>query len=226
VGLFVLKVLWSALNIREFMDNILEFRNVNFCYNERFIIKDLSTVIKPGERVSLIGPSGSGKTTFLRLAAGLEKPRSGEIFLRGQKVADEKIFVPASQRGVGFVFQNFALFEKVSVEKNIYYGCKTQENRQEAQRLIELMGLQIHLKKYPSQLSGGERQRVALVRSLAIKPDLIFLDEPFSSIDPRQTLFLINEIKQVFTQLNVTALMVSHSMSDAENFSSHLMKFE
>ncbi len=206
--------------------SILSCRNISFFHGEKKIIRSLSCEVTYGDRISLIGPSGSGKTSFLRLCAGLEKPSSGEILLRGETVASSSIFVPPGKRHIGFVFQNFALFDKVNIQKNIYYGCQNSEHEQEAIRLIELFKLQDHLKKYPHQLSGGEKQKVALARSLAVKTDLIFLDEPFSSIDSGQTKFLIEEMKELFSILKITALMVTHSPEEAELFSDRIIDFE
>ena len=199
--------------------------SLGFKKKSRNIFENFNCSIKKGQLVSLLGSNGSGKTSFLRLCAGFERPTQGEIRLRGQVVANREVFIPASQRGIGFVFQNLALFEKVSVEKNIFYGCKTKDHRNEARRLTDLMGLQGHLKKFPNELSGGERQKLALVRSLAVKPDIMFLDEPFSSIDRNQTEILIGEIKKLFKNLEITAIMVTHSERESELFSSHTLNF-
>ena len=193
--------------------------------DSKSIFKNLDCFIEKGHLVSLPGANGVGKTSFLRLCAGLERPTQGWIKLRGKMVAGERVFVPARHRGIGFVFQDFALFEKVNVKKNILYGCKTQEHRAQAQHLIKLMGLERHLKKFPGQLSGGERQKVALVRSLALKPDIMFLDEPFSSIDQSHTKDLIREIKNLFLDLKITAILVTHNQHESEMFSSRELDF-
>ena len=206
------------------MSVVLECRNLSFSYPEKTLFKDFNLQIKKGERVSILGESGCGKTSLLRVCAGLEKPSGGEVLLRGQTVVNDSVFVPVNKRNIGFVFQNFALFEKVSVEKNIFYGCKNDSHKEEAKKLIEIMKLSNHLKKYPYQLSGGEKQKVALARSLALQPDLIFLDEPFSSIDPDQTQFLMKEVINLFEKLDVTALMVTHSIEESQLFSSRTVK--
>jgi iron(III) transport system ATP-binding protein len=207
------------------MTPVLECRNIGFSYAQKRVLSDFSCQVEKGERVSLLGPSGSGKTTLLRLMAGLEKPDEGEILLRGEKVSSSQVFVPASQRKIGFVFQNFALFEKITVKQNIEYGCKTQDDQRTANKLIELMKLEKHIKKKPYQLSGGEKQKVALARSLALSPDIIFLDEPFSNIDFDQTEFLIDEIKDLFTQLSITSIMVTHSPEESKRFSTRVIQF-
>ena len=202
----------------------IECQSLGFKRESGDIFKNFHCSVEKGHLVSLLGSNGSGKTSFLRLCAGFEKPTEGEIRLRGKVVADEKTFVPVGERGIGFVFQNLALFEKVSVEKNIFYGCKTESHRVEARRLTNLMGLKKYLKNFPNELSGGERQKLALVRSLALKPDIMFLDEPFSSIDENQTEILIGEMKKLFEDLKVTAIMVTHSERESRLFSSHTLK--
>ncbi len=204
---------------------MIECESLGFKRESKNILENFNCSIEKGHLVSLLGPNGSGKTSFLRLCAGFEKPTSGEIKLRGKVVANREIFIPASQRGIGFVFQNLALFEKVSVEKNIFYGCKTKDHRDEARRLTDIMGLREYLKKFPGELSGGERQKLALVRSLAVKPDIMFLDEPFSSIDRNQTEALIEEIKRLFKDLGITAVMVTHSERESKLFSSRTLRF-
>ncbi len=206
------------------MTPALQAQKVSYSYPGKKVLQDFDCAINPSESVALLGRSGCGKTSLLRLFAGLARPESGEVLLRGQVVADTKTFVPPEKRGLGFVFQNFALFEKVSVERNIFYGCKTEEDRKEAQKMIDLMKLEDHLKKLPHQLSGGEKQKVALARTLALRPDIILLDEPFSNIDPDQTEFLIKEIKILFDKLKVTSLMVTHSPRDSELFADRVIE--
>lgn len=205
--------------------NIIEFQEVDFLRGERSILESVSCQILKGERVALFGSSGSGKTTFLRLCAGLERVDKGYIFLRGEEVCGPDKFVPPGERKIGFVFQNYALFEKVKVLKNILYGCKNSQDKEEAYRLIKLMSLSQHLDKWPMQLSGGERQKVALARSLALRPDIILLDEPFASLDPKQSRFLIDEMKALFSRLDVTAVMVTHSEEEAHLFAQRILKF-
>ena len=203
---------------------ILEVKNLTFTRNNTSILKDFSLDVEKGERLCLLGESGCGKTTLLRLCAGLEACESGEIYLRSILVNDSNNFVKPGDRKVGYVFQNYALFEKINIRKNIEYGCKNEEDLIEAKKLIELLNLMDHLEKYPHELSGGEKQKVALARSLALKPDLLFLDEPFSSIDPDQTKYLINEMKELFSQLNVTVVMVTHSIDEANQFATRTIK--
>lgn len=207
------------------MSFILESRHLCFSYGVHPILENFSCQINSGEKIAILGESGCGKTSFLRLVAGLERPKSGEIYLRGHLVSGPNNFIEPSRRGLGYVFQNFALFEKVNVSKNIHYGCQNESHNEEAQKLISLMNLKQHLDKKPHQLSGGERQKVALARSLAQKPDILLLDEPFSSIDPSQTDYLIDELKELFIELQVTALMVTHSREESKRFSDRVIEF-
>lgn len=206
--------------------SILSAKNLHFSYGEKKILNNFSCEVQKGERLCYLGASGCGKTTFLRICAGLEKPTSGEVILRGTKACGDNTFVHPSKRKVGFVFQNFALFEKISVQKNIEYGCQKPEDFDEAKKLIGLLSLESHLNKYPHQLSGGEKQKVALARSLALKPDVILLDEPFSSIDTDQTEYLIKEMTELFEKLKVTAVMVTHSKEEARQFATRVETFK
>lgn len=205
------------------MTNLVQFKEVDFARGMRPIFSKLNCQVDFGERLALVGPSGCGKTTFLRLTAGLERVKSGQILLRNRPVDDGRLFVPPRERQLGFVFQNFALFERVTVRENIFYGCRTEAHNQEAQRLVALMKLESHLSKTPLQLSGGERQKVALARSLALRPDLLLLDEPFASIDRDQTQTLIDELVRLCTDLKITAIMVTHSPEEADRFATRTL---
>lgn len=204
----------------------IECQKLSFAYPGKRVLNSLDCQVDQGEKVAILGQSGCGKTSFLRLIAGLEKPSGGRVLLRGQEVACENLCLTPHQRRLGYVFQNFALFEKISVEKNIHYACKTTEDYKEANHLVEMMNLSSHLQKKPYQLSGGEKQKVALVRSLALKPDIILMDEPFSSIDPNQTQFLIEEIKKLFNTLEITSVMVTHSKEEASLFADRIIELQ
>ena len=164
----------------------VELKNINKTYGDYKASDNVSFGIEKGKLIGLLGPSGSGKTTILRMIAGLEQPDSGEIIIDGRVVND----VPASERGIGFVFQNYALFRYMTVYDNIAFGLKVQKAdkkyiRQRVMELVELIGLKGLEKRYPSQLSGGQRQRVAFARALAPNPQLLLLDEPFAAIDAK-----------------------------------------
>src|SRR5882672_3706695 len=148
-------------------------------FGKTSVLEDISFHVAEGEALVLLGASGSGKTTILRIIAGLEQPYTGKIILHNKDVTE----LPARERGVGVIFQSYALFPKMTVEKNIGYGLRIRrrprkEVKKTVNELIELVQLQEHRKKYPSQLSGGQQQRVAIARTLAYKPEVLLFDEP------------------------------------------------
>ncbi len=186
-------------------------------------IEDVSLEISAGESVVVVGPSGSGKTTLLRLVAGLERPDAGEIWLDGKKVAEpRRNNVPANERKVGFVFQDLALWPHLSAFGNVEFAAHSVglPAAQRASRINEILRL-CHVEplladRYPHQLSGGEQQRVALARALVGSPQLLLLDEPFSSLDRDLRVKLRAELASLRRQLQLTAIYVTHDPEDAE----------
>src|SRR5215203_5453177 len=159
-------------------------RGVGKRFGTDVVLEDINFDVSEGETIVLLGASGSGKTTILRIIAGLEMPDTGSVMLHGKDVTN----LPARERGVGVIFQSYALFPKMNVERNIGYGLKIRrrkrkEIKEAVQQLLELVQLQEHRKKYPSQLSGGQQQRVAIARTLAYKPEVLLFDEPFGALD-------------------------------------------
>src|ERR1700752_3540642 len=149
-------------------------------FGKASVLENISFDVAEGEVLVLLGASGSGKTTILRIIAGLEMPYPGKMMLHGKDVTD----LPARERGVGVIFQSYALFPKMTVEKNIGYGLRIRhrrrkEIRQTVNELLSLVQLEDNRKKYPSQLSGGQQQRLAIARTLAYKPEVLLFDEPF-----------------------------------------------
>ena len=172
--------------------------------------------IEKGKLVALLGPSGSGKTTLLRMIAGLEMPNSGDIYIDGKRVND----VPASKRGIGFVFQNYALFRYMTVYDNVAFGLELQkvpkkEIKKRVTELLEITGLSGVEKRYPNQLSGGQRQRVAFARALAPRPQVLLLDEPFAAIDAKVRSELRLWLRSVVTKLGITSIFVTHDQEEA-----------
>lgn len=167
----------------------------------------------PGEFVCFLGPSGCGKTTLLRVIAGLERQDSGQVFIDGQDVST----APVAQRGVGLVFQSYALFPNLTARQNIAYGLsgRAAQKRAQAESLLERMGLAGEGHKYPAQLSGGQQQRVALARALAPNPRLLLLDEPLSALDALVRLRLRTHIRALHRQLGITTIMVTHDREEA-----------
>src|SRR5262252_7244054 len=176
--------------------------------------------------MALLGPSGGGKTTVLRMIAGLEVPTSGDLFIRGLRVNDLSV----QKRNIGFVFQNYALFKTMNVFNNIAFGLKIKKWKRadiearvmELLKLLELDGLE---KRYPHQLSGGQRQRVAIARSLASRPTVLLLDEPFGAVDAKIRQELREWLVTLHHELNVTTLFVTHDQEEALEVSNRIAIF-
>ena len=186
-------------------------------------IEDVSLEISAGESVVVVGPSGSGKTTLLRLVAGLERPDAGEIWLDGRRVAEPgRNTVPANDRKVGFVFQDLALWPHLSAFANVEFAAHSagHSGTERTSRINEILRLcrvePLLADRYPHQLSGGEQQRVALARALVGSPQLLLLDEPFSSLDRELRVMLRMELASLRRQLQLTAIYVTHDLEDAE----------
>lgn len=185
-------------------------------FGETTVLENINFGVDEDEIVVLLGASGSGKTTILRIIAGLEMPDSGMVILHGKNVTK----LPARLRGTGVIFQNYALFPKMTVEGNIGYGLrlrrkKKKEIRETVNRLIELVGLEEHRKKYPSQLSGGQQQRVAIARAMAYEPEVLLFDEPFGALDAQIRTSLRREIRALLKKLNVPSIFITHDQEEA-----------
>ena len=180
------------------------------------VLQNISFDVAEGEALVLLGASGSGKTTILRIIAGLEQPYTGKVFLHGRDVTE----LPARERGVGVIFQAYALFPKMTVEKNIGYGLmirkrKRKDIKKTVNDLLSLVQLEEHRKKYPSQLSGGQQQRVAIARTLAYKPEVLLFDEPFGALDAQTRTHLRREIRALLRKVNVPAVFITHDQEEA-----------
>lgn len=191
-------------------------KNVSKSFKDTIVLKDINFDVSEGEILVLLGASGSGKTTILRIIAGLEKPDSGSVILHGKDVTE----LPARERGTGVIFQSYALFPKMNVEQNISYGLRLRrrsknEIKETINRLIELVHLEEHRKKYPSQLSGGQQQRVAIARALAYEPEVLLFDEPFGALDAQIRTTLRREIRALLKQINVPSIFITHDQEEA-----------
>jgi len=191
-------------------------RSISKRFKKTSVLEDVSFDVSEGESLVLLGASGSGKTTILRIIAGLEQPDRGYVILHGQDVTD----LPARERGVGVIFQSYALFPRMTVEKNIAYGlkirrCPRKERRETVDRLIKLVQLEQHRKKYPWQLSGGQQQRVAIARTLAYKPQVLLFDEPFGALDAQTRVHLRREIRALLRQVKVPSIFITHDQEEA-----------
>lgn len=190
-------------------------------YGLRAVVDGMSLEAGAGEVLALIGPSGSGKSTMLRLIAGLEAPDEGQIWLGGERVAaDGRNFVPPSRRGIGFVFQDLALWPHLTIACNLDFvlaACKVPR-RERAERIAEtlrLVRIERFAASYPGNLSGGEQQRAALARALVAHPRLLLLDEPMSSLDAHLKSDLLAELSALQRSLGVTTIYVTHAREEA-----------
>ena len=196
----------------------LEIQNLSKSFGTFNALDDISLRVKDGDFVCFLGPSGCGKTTLLRCIAGLETQSKGNILQRDIDIST----LPPSSRDFGIVFQSYALFPNLSVFANISYGLinnkwTKSDITDRVNGLLEMVGLQGHAHKYPSQLSGGEQQRVALARALATSPGLLLLDEPLSALDAKVRIHLRKQIKDLHRALGLTTIMVTHDQEEAQS---------
>ena len=178
-------------------------------------LQGIDLALHPGELVGLLGPSGCGKTTLLRLIAGFEVPSLGAVCMHGQPVATAQRWLPPERRGVGMVFQDYALFPHLTAWENTCFGLRRGQDTSRAAWLLELLGLERLTKRYPHELSGGQRQRLALARALAPAPAVVLLDEPFSNLDVEVRLRLRSELPAVLSRCGTSGVLVTHDPAEA-----------
>ena len=207
------------------MEVLLEGKNITKVFNEKKILNDISFSVYKGELLSIIGPSGCGKTTLLRILIGLENVDRGNILLEGNDITREH----PSKRKMGIVFQNYSLFENMDVLENVSYPLRKanklskQASDSKALELLEMVDLTDCSHKYPAQLSGGQRQRVAIVRTLALNPEIILFDEPMSALDANIRLTLQKEIKTLQKRIHTTMIYITHDVEEAFLLSDRIM---
>ncbi len=207
---------------------ILEVKNLHKTYEKQEVLKGISTTIQKGDVVAIIGPSGCGKSTFLRSLNLLEVPTDGQILFEGTDLTDKKVDINHVREKIGMVFQQFNLFPHMTIRKNIMFApvkLKLMTEEEAARRADELLmriGLADKADAYPSQLSGGQKQRIAIVRSLAMNPDIILFDEPTSALDPE----MVGEVLQLMKELaqeGMTMMVVTHEMGFAREVANRVM---
>jgi len=199
-----------------FENLIIRARSVTKSYGSEIVLSDFNLDVWNGSIVGILGISGSGKTTALRLLAGFDKPDSGIIEMRDKVISSEETFLPPEERNVGMVFQDYALFPHLNVEKNISFGLSRDEIKSgRLEEVLSMCNLEAYRNKFPQELSGGQQQRVSLARALAPKPEVILLDEPFTSLDAHMARDLREEVVSLLRQTETTALIVTHDQEEA-----------
>jgi iron(III) transport system ATP-binding protein len=196
----------------------LSFDHVTHRYGNVTAVRDVSLDIEPGEIVCLLGRSGCGKTTLLRLAAGVEEPAEGRILINDRAVSEGPSYLPPERRGVGLMFQDFALFPHLTNLANVMFGLRSlprAEAEREAMRALDRVGLAAYAASYPHMLSGGEQQRVALARAVAPRPSVLLMDEPFSGLDRRLRDEVRDDTLSVLRESRVTCMVVTHDPEEA-----------
>ena len=201
--------------------SIVEIEGLTFSYSRKEVpvINDFSFSMEKGEIVGILGQSGSGKSTILRLIAGLELPMKGIIKIASKIVVSESVFIHPEERGVGMVFQDYALFPHMSVKDNILFGLSRMPRNERMQRLnemLELVQMEKFEKRFPHELSGGQQQRIALARALAPKPNVLLMDEPFSNLDADLKESIREELGVILKKANISCIMVTHDRNDVE----------
>ena len=210
---------------------MIDVKGLSKSFGDHLVLDNIDQHISPGEKVVVIGPSGSGKSTFLRCLNLLEQPTAGTITFDGVVITDPKVDIDAIRRQMGMVFQHFNLFPNMTIRRNITLApvrtglMKQEEADAEAAKLLERVGLTEKADSYPAQLSGGQKQRIAIVRALAMHPDVMLFDEPTSALDPE----MVGEVLDVMQQLaadGMTMVVVSHEMGFARKVANRILFME
>lgn len=205
--------------------NCLEIKNISYSYQtleaETLALQDISFTVQEGEFVSIVGPSGCGKSTLLNLICGLSKADTGEIMLNGSEISQ-------TSTHIGYMLQKDHLFEWRTVYSNVTLGLELKHHlhgteKENVKKMLDTYGLSNFSKSRPSQLSGGMRQRAALIRTLAIEPDLLLLDEPFSALDYQTRLEVCDDVWKILKEQKKTALLVTHDLSEAISMSDKII---
>ena len=209
-------------------DVILETRNLKKSFGKLEVLKGISTGIRRGEVVSIIGPSGGGKSTFLRCLNLLETPDGGQVLFKGQDITDKKLNISKYRQSIGMVFQHFNVFPNLTVLENVTLApvlekkVPKEQAKEEAMALLRRVGLGDKADQYPRKLSGGQKQRLAIVRAMAMKPEVMLFDEPTSALDPE----MVGEVLEVMKQLaeeGMTMVVVTHEMGFAREVANRVL---
>ncbi|MDL2232078.1 amino acid ABC transporter ATP-binding protein [Ruminococcaceae bacterium OttesenSCG-928-L11] len=207
---------------------MIEVKALSKQFGDNLVLNNINEHIRPGEKVVVIGPSGSGKSTFLRCLNLLETPTKGDIYLSGQCITAKDVDINRIRQKMGMVFQNFNLFPHLSVMQNItlapmkLLGLNEQQAKEEALALLRRVGLEDKADAYPAQISGGQKQRIAIIRALAMKPELMLFDEPTSALDPEMVGEVLAVMKELATS-GMTMVVVTHEMGFAREVGSRIL---
>jgi len=202
----------------------IEVKNISKIFDNKLVLNNLNFNVSDGELLSILGKSGCGKTTLLKILIGIEKPSSGSILKNNKNITKYDI----SKRGMGIVFQNYALFPNMTVLENVSYALKNKlkdkkKAYKQAMDVISMVNLEDHINKYPDELSGGQMQRVAIARTLALKPDVILFDEALSALDAENKIILRNKIRELNKKFNITMIFITHDQEEAFSISDRVM---
>ncbi len=201
-----------------FQEVVLKMEDVSLHFGGAAAVRGFTMEVARGEILVMLGPSGCGKTSCLRLIAGLARPSEGRIFIGGKQVAGNGLWVPPEKRGIGMVFQDYALFPHLTVAQNIAFGLRRsfrEVKRQRVEEILSLVGLEGLGERYTHQLSGGQQQRVALARALAPQPQILLMDEPFSNLDTDLRVHVRDEVRHILKKTNSTSVFVTHDQEEA-----------
>ena len=198
----------------------VNIQNVTKAFGDNVVLREFNATFRDGEFITLLGPSGCGKTTMLRIIAGFEKPTRGEVYIDGTLVSGGKTFVPPEKRGIGMVFQSYAVWPHMNVFDNVAYPLTIRhvskaEIKASVERVLGIVHLSQYAERFPNQLSGGQQQRVALARALVAEPKLLLLDEPLSNLDAKLRESMRFEIKEIQRKLGITVVYVTHDQTEA-----------
>ena len=209
-------------------DVILRTEYLRKNFGKLEVLKGITTEIRRGEVVSIIGPSGGGKSTFLRCLNRLEMPDGGKVFFKDQDITDKKLDISKYRQSIGMVFQHFNVFPNMTVLENVTIApvlekkVPKEQAREDAMALLCRVGLSDKAEEYPRKLSGGQTQRLAIVRALALKPEVMLFDEPTSALDPEMVKEVLNVIREL-TRSGMTILIVTHEMGFAREVSDRVL---
>ncbi len=214
---------------------MIEVSDLRKAFGGRQILRGVSFEVGTGEVLGLVGPSGAGKSTTLNIIAGLQEPDAGEINVDGAVVTrrngGERISLPPAMRGLGYVMQDAALFPNMTVRENIAFGPESRglpqsETGRRVEELLRMVGVGEVAYSYPPQLSGGQHKRVALARTLALKPKILLLDEPLTSLNPELKQQLMSDLRTIFDVLDATVIYVTHDLEEAGLLADRVVRLE